>query len=99
MDQQNQQQPVQQPVQPAPAKPKFDLVEIIAKVLPILVIVFLGLAVIALLYYFILGIIAWAQTGRFIQFFVNGLQPAVQRVGFNVFAAAVLAALSKIIKK
>ena len=31
MDQQNQQQPVQQPVQPAPAKPKFDLVEIIAE--------------------------------------------------------------------
>ena len=99
MDQQNQQQPVQQPTQPAPAQPKLDLVEIIAKILPLLVIVFLGLAVIALLYHFILGVIAWAQTGRFIQFFVNGLQPAVQRVGFNVFAAAVLAALSKIIKK
>lgn len=98
MDQQNQQQPVQ-PTQPTPAKPKLDIVEIIAKVLPILVIVFLGLAALALLYHFILGIVAWAQSDRFIQFIISGIEPAVQRCGFNLFAAAVLAGICKIIKK
>ena len=98
MDQQTQQQPVQQPVQPAPAE-KLNVVDIIVKILPILVIVFLGLAALALIYNFIFGIIAWAQTGRFIQFIVSGIEPAVQRCGFNVFAAAVLAGINKRIKK
>lgn len=95
MDQQNQ----QQPVQPTPAGPKFSLVDIIVKILPTLVLLFAILAAVAFLYYFILGIVAWAQTGRFLQFLINGMEPAVQRCAFNVFAAAVLAALNKIIKK
>jgi len=102
MDQQNQQQTTQQPVQPtqpAPAAPKFNVVDIIVKILPVLTIVFLGLAALALLYYFILGIVAWAQTGRFIQFLISGIEPAIQRCGFNLFAAAVLAGICKIIKK
>ena len=95
MDQQNQ----QQPVQPTPAGPKFSLVDIIVKILPTLVLLFAILAAVAFLYYFILGIVAWAQTGRFLQFLISGMEPAVQRCGFNVFAAAVLAALNKVIKK
>lgn len=100
MDQQNQQQtPQQQPVQQAPATSKFNVVDILVKILPILTVVFLVIAAVALLYNFILGIVAWAQTGRFIQFLISGIQPAVARCGFNVFAAAILAALCKIIKK
>lgn len=98
MDQQNQQQTVH-PAQPAPATAKFNVVDIIVKILPVLTIVFIVLAAVSLLYNFILGIVAWAQTGRFIQFIVSGIEPAVQRCGFNVFAAAILAALGKIIKK
>ena len=93
MDQQNQQQTPQQPV-----KPSFNLVDLLVKIIPVLVILFAVLAGVAFLYYFIMGIVDWARYDAFTQF-VDGIATGVARCGFNVFFAAVLAALSKIIKK
>lgn len=88
MDQQNQQ----------PAKSSFDIVGTIVKILPILSIVFAVLAVLGFLFNFVTGIIDAIAYSNFWAF-VDGVASGVMRVGFNVFAAAVLAGIAKLIAK
>ncbi len=88
MDQQNQQ----------PAKSSFDIVGTIVKILPILSIVFAALAVLGFLFNFVTGIIDAIAYSNFWAF-VDGLASGIMRVGFNVFAAAVLAGIAKLIAK
>lgn len=70
----------------------------IVKALPVLCIVFLSLAAVAFLYYFIEGV-ANAITFRTFGPLLTGFVGAITRLAFNVFIAAVLAALHKIATK
>ncbi|MBE6529970.1 MAG: hypothetical protein E7680_05170 [Ruminococcaceae bacterium] len=88
MDQQNQ----------TPAKTSFGITGILVKLLPILVIVFLALGVLAFVYYSISGIVSAARADDF-GWFLDGVVSGIQRLGFNLFAAAVLAGISKRIEK
>ncbi len=88
MDQQNQQ----------PAKMNFNVTGLIVKALPILAVVFLALAVLGLLYGFISGIVNAVQYSSFLAF-VDGFANGIIRLGFNLFAAAVLSALHKLVTK
>ena len=88
MDQQNQQ----------PAKSSFNITDLIVKALPVLTIVFIALAVLGFFYGFLMGIINAAQYSSF-GLFLDGVALGFQRLGFNVFAAAVLAGISKLIGK
>ena len=87
MDQQN-----QKPVK------SFNFTDLIVKFLPILALVFVVLAVLGLLYGFLIGIINAVQYSSF-GLFLDGVATGIQRLGFNIFAAAVLAALSKMVGK
>lgn len=79
-------------------KPSLNITGLIAKALPILAIVFLGLAVLGFLYFFIMGIVNAVNYSSF-GAFLDGVATGITRIGFNVFAAAVLAGIAKLIEK
>ncbi len=111
--QQQYQQPVQpqyqQPYQPQPQyqEPKKEgsglngFVDFIVKLLPILIIVFLGMGVISMFYYFIVGIINAVESsyGNAMSYFFSGVANSLSSLARYVFYAALLAIGAKRIKK
>lgn len=94
------QQPVYQP-QPQP-KPQGEglqgLVDFMAKLLPVLIIVFLGIGALSVLYYFIMGIANAASYGGF-GAFVGGIANGISSAARYIFYAAIMAVGAKRIKK
>ena len=110
-EQQYQQPPVQQaPYQPPyqPQQPVYQpkpqgaglegFVNFIVKLLPVLIIVFLGMGALSMLYYFVAGIINAAQYGNF-GAFVSGISNSLSAAARYIFYAALMAIGAKRIKK
>ena len=113
MNEQQYQQPVQAeqpqpqyqpPYQPQYQEPKKEgaglggFVDFIAKLLPVLTIVFLGLGALSMLYYFITGVVNAFGYGGFASF-VNGIANSISALARYVFYAALMAIGAKRIRK
>ena len=113
MNEQQYQQPVQaEPTQPQyqpPYQPQYQepkkegaglggFVDFIAKLLPILTIVFLGLGALSMLYYFVMGVVNAFGYGGFTSF-VNGIANSISALAKYIFYAALMAIGAKRIRK
>lgn len=90
------QQPVYQPKPQGAGLGGF--VDFIAKLLPVLIIVFLGMGALSMLYYFIVGLVNSFDYGGFGSF-VNGIANSLSSAARYVFYAALMAIGAKRIKK